>query len=171
MRRPRGNSPKLRKPASVEHLARGVESNCELASVEEAWKAAVDRVAGQLVDQLLLPFAHVSLVPALRGDVVKSVEADTVGMVEGLTVCGVVEACDRALKDARVALAGLRVTPGLGGKAYFVVTGVQHDVEAGIEVAEHVLGSRLHRSEVVCRPTKDFMSHLLAPDEFRMRGT
>ena len=56
-------------------------------------------------------------------------------VVEGRTIASVLSACDRSLKDADVRLTGLRITPALGGRAFFVVQGVQSDVEAALEAA------------------------------------
>ena len=64
---------------------------------------------------------------------------DTLGVVEGTTVAHTLVAADRALKDASVRLAGIRVAVGLGGRAFFVVHGEQHDVEASVAAGSAVL--------------------------------
>src|SRR5690606_35350222 len=118
-----------------------------LADVEEAWAAALERAAGQVTDRVLLVHAHRALGPAIAGVRVVPADADCVGIVEGRTVSGTLEACDRALKEATVRLAGLRIAPGLGGRAYFVLTGAQHDVQAAVDRGRATLGDRLHRAE------------------------
>jgi microcompartment protein CcmL/EutN len=91
-------------------------------------------------------------------------------VIEGTTLAGTVLACDRAIKDATVALAGLRLTPGLGGRAWFVVTGHLHDVEASVAVARGKLGARLWRAEVIARPSPELLSVLLAPGTLSVEG-
>ena len=99
-------------------------------------------------------------------------DPDRVGVVEGWRGSSTLEACDRALKEAEVALAGLRVTPGLGGKAFFVVQGIQHDVEAALEVASGILHQRgaLVHTELIPRPHEDFLAHVLRPAPFSLEN-
>lgn len=140
----------------------------DLREVEESWDAALERAEGQVVDKVLLARVHEQIVPGLEGLRRVADDADCVGLVEGQTVARTVEACDRALKDADVLLAGLRVQPGLGGRAYFAVTGAQHDVEAAVDAARSVLGPRLHRTEVIPRPTRELLDALLSPGAFQV---
>ncbi|MCB9746455.1 MAG: BMC domain-containing protein [Alphaproteobacteria bacterium] len=143
-----------------------------VAEVEEALEAALEVAEDSRLDQLMLPRVHEAVVPALRG-AVQVEEPDTVGVVEARTVASALEACDRALKDADVTLAGLRLTPGLGGRAFFVVHGLQHDVEASLEAAGAVLARReaLHRMELIPRPHADFLAVLLRPAPFSVPPT
>ena len=75
---------------------------------------------------------------------------------------------DRSIKEADVALLGLRITPGLGGKGFYVVDGQQYDVEAAIEAGCAILSARgkLLRAERIARPHPDFLAHLLRPAPF-----
>lgn len=139
-----------------------------VAEVGEAWDAALDVAGPGTVDKVLLPFAHQALLAGLRGLEDHDGELDTVGVIEGSHVAGTLEACDRSLKEAQVRLAGLRVQGGLGGRAYYVVHGAQHDVEAAIEAGAAVLSARqgLHRTECIARPHEDMLSWLLRPAPF-----
>jgi microcompartment protein CcmL/EutN len=137
----------------------------ELGDVEEAMDAALRRAESSLVDRVLLARPDVRVLPAIEG--ARTIgEPDCVGVVEGRTVAGTIEACDRAIKDAAVGLAGLRIAPGMGGRAYFAVTGAHHDVEAAVEAGSRVLGGRLHRCEVIPRATAALVESLLAPGVF-----
>ncbi len=140
-----------------------------VGEVEEAFFAATEVGGERIIDRLLLQQAHDAIVPGLGGHI-DAEEPDTLGVVEGTTISSVLEACDRALKDADVRLAGLRVVTGLGGKAYFVVHGVQHDVEAALQVAGAVLEGRDTLLELQCipRPHEDFVDLLLRPPPFRL---
>lgn len=134
-----------------------------VAEVEEAFAAATEHCAESTVDRLLLPMAHPALLAGLRGAEDREGELDTVGVIEGSRIASTLHACDRSLKDAEVALAGVRVAGGLGGRAYYVVHGQQHDVEAAIEAGAAVLEGRkaLHRTECIPRPHGEMLAWLL----------
>lgn len=138
-----------------------------VAEVEAAWRVGVDIAADAVVDKVFLPGVHPRIWTALAGEVLRRA-VDTVGVVEGASVAGVIEAADRSLKDADVALLGLRIAPALGGKGYYVVDGQQFDVEAALEAGSTVLNGRgtLVRVERIARPHPDFLAHLLRPAPF-----
>ncbi len=140
-----------------------------VAEVEEALDAALAVGDDAVVDKLLLPYVHAAIVPGLRGEQVQ-VYPDTIGVVEGRTIASVLWACDRALKDADVKLTGLRITPALGGRAYFVVQGLQSDVEASLDAARAKLDASgtLHRIECIPRPHLEFLAVLLRPAPFHL---
>lgn len=143
-----------------------------VAEVGEAFEAGLEQAAEGLVGKMMLPFAHAGLLAGLRGQEVRVAadDYDTLGVIEGTGVSAVLEACDRALKEALVALTGIRVAGGLGGRAFFVVHGEQHDVEAAIEAGHRVLTEhdRLHRVECIARPHPDMVTWLLRPAPFRL---
>ena len=105
----------------------------------------------------------------LRG-VESATAPDTLGVVEGTDVAGTLLSADRALKDAQVTLMGIRVAVALGGRGYFLISGAQHDVEAGISTAREVLESQgsLHRTECIARPHSEMVSWLLRPAPFKV---
>lgn len=133
-----------------------------VAEVESSFAEGVALAGDVLIDRLLLPFAHPRLWACLAGQESLG-DADCVGVVEGTGVAAVLEAADRSAKDAEVHLAGLRVTPGLGGKAYYVVTGAQHAVEAGVEAGRAVLGpkGRLLDTQIIPRAHAEFLPWVL----------
>jgi microcompartment protein CcmL/EutN len=144
-----------------------------VAEVDESYTEAREVAEGQVLDQMFLPYAHPILLAGLRGqdDLRSADELDTLGVIEGGRVACTLEACDRALKDAGVALTGIRVAGGLGGRAYFLVHGAQHDVEAAIEVSTEVLeaAGHLHRVECIPRPHEEMVAWLLRPAPFSLR--
>lgn len=137
-----------------------------LAEVDEAWDAAIARAGSEIVDRARIPHVRPEVLRGLDGARSVAADADCVGIVEGQTVAGTIEACDRALKDAHVTLAGLRITIGLGGRAWFVVSGLQHDVEAATESASGTLGRRLARVEIIARPSVEVLAALRATGPF-----
>lgn len=145
-----------------------------VAEVEESYAEAVAWAESGLVDRLLLPMVHRAVLSGLRGhtDLRSAEEMDTLGVIEGSRVASTLEAADRSLKDADVNLAGLRVAGGLGGRAYYVVFGAQHDVEAALEAGQAVLEARsnLHRIERIARPHPELVAWLLRPPPFKVEG-
>jgi microcompartment protein CcmL/EutN len=141
-----------------------------VAEVDEAFTEGLAIGEGCVLSQMMLPLVHPSVLAGLRGaELREGPDAlDCLGVVEGAAVAPVLVACDRALKDADVRLVGLRVAGGLGGRAYFVLAGAQHDVEAALEAAEGALGPALHRLERIPRPHADMVPWLLRPAPFRV---
>ena len=143
-----------------------------VAAVDEAFEEAVSVAGSSCLDRLNLPLVHEDILPALAGEE-RVGDPDTVGIVEGRAVSATIVACDRALKEADVVLAGLRITPALGGKAYFVIEGAQYDVQEGLERAKSVLNEagQLMRVECIAAPHPDFVAHILTPAPFRLERT
>ena len=141
-----------------------------VAEVEESHAEALSVGDDEVLGAMLLPFAHPSLLAGLRGAVVRlsADELDSLGVIEGEAIAGTLHAADRALKNADVTLAGLLITGGLGGRAYFIVYGAQNDVEAAIEAAERVLGEAVHRTERIARPHPEMVAWLLRPAPFNL---
>ena len=123
--------------------------------------------ADDVLDEVLLTYVRPEVWAGLGGTVAPGA-LDTVGIIERTSVAGVIEAADRSLKEAEVALCGLRLTPALGGKAYYVIEGLQHDVEAGIAAGVAILGGRgrLVKAELIARPHPEFLSWVLTPAPF-----
>jgi len=141
-----------------------------VAEVEESHAEALHVGAAEVLGAMLLADAHPGLLRGLRGHAACSSadEMDCLGVIEGRSIAATLHAADRALKDAYVALAGLRITGGLGGRAYFVVYGAQHDVEASIEAAEGILGDACHSTERIARPHAEMVAWLLRPAPFHL---
>jgi len=141
-----------------------------VAEVQESYGAAREMGACSIQDEMLLPQVHPGLLDGLRGleDVRHADEMDTLGVVEGARVASTLRACDRSLKDASVRLSGIRVAGALGGKAYYLVFGPQHDVEVAVEIGKEQLGDQLHRTELIPRPHEEMVAWLLRRAPFRL---
>lgn len=131
--------------------------------VEETDRAlakALEIGADAVRERVFLPFAHPRVWACLSGQ--ESLQdVDCVGIVEGRAVAPTILAADAAVKEADVSLCALRLTPALGGKAYFVLNGAQHDVEAAVSSAVARLEGRLHRAELIPRAHPEFLAHAL----------
>lgn len=145
-----------------------------VAEVEEAFGEGAAVGGDHVLDRMLLPYAHPSLLEGLSGEEL-SWEADvldTLGVMEGERVAPTLHAADRALKEAAVALVGLRVAVGLGGRAWFVVCGAQHDVEASLDAGREILeaAQAAHASELIPRPHEEMVPWLLRRPPFSLGG-
>ena len=75
------------------------------------------------VDKLFLPQPHARLWPALAGEANRGGGVESLGVVETTTVAATVRAADAAAKSARVRVTEMQLARGIGGKAFFTVTG------------------------------------------------
>jgi microcompartment protein CcmL/EutN len=135
----------------------------EVDEVRQAFERGLEIGGPAVVDQLLLPNAHEQLMPAIEATAVVG-EVGAVGVVETLAVASAIIAADAACKKAAVRLIELRLARGIGGKAFFTLTGDQADVEAAIEAAEIIIGETsgmLLRTEVIPNPHPDMVRWML----------
>jgi len=126
-----------------------------VGDVEEAMEAAEESAGEAQLDQMFLPRAHDAVFSALSGGHERPA-IESLGIVETHTLAGAVLGLDRALKIADVQVVELRLSAGLAGKGYFVVTGSLHDVEAGVEAAIEAIGSEAVY-EIIASPHPDFV--------------
>ncbi len=83
-----------------------------LGDLEEAWDTALNRASGTILDKVLIPFAHPAVERGLKGHREVDNTVECVGICETNSISSALIACDRALKDANVSLAGFRFSPG-----------------------------------------------------------
>jgi len=134
----------------------------EVEMVREAHARGLEVAGPTMVDQLLLPNAHEQLIPAIEA-CVEVHEVLSAGVVETFAVASAILAADAACKRAAIQLIELRLARGLGGKAFFTLTGEQADVEAAVAAAEEVLGREsglLLRTEVIQNPHPEMVRWL-----------
>lgn len=135
----------------------------EVGDVEQSFAIGLEVAGATVVDQLLLPNADRQLVPAIEGTTAVE-RVDAAGVVETFAVASAIRGADAACKRAAVQLIELRLARGLGGKAFFSLTGEQADVEAAVAAAEEAIGRAsglLLRSEVIPRPHPEMVRWLL----------
>lgn len=127
--------------------------------VGEALKAGAEVAAETLIDHLFLPLPHADLTAVL--DSHRSPELRSLGILEAYSVAGILRGADAALKHAQVDSISLRLADGLGGKAVFVLTGEQHDVEEALMAGSAAIGAGLLAGcELIARPHPDFLAAL-----------
>ncbi|VYU75153.1 propanediol utilization microcompartment protein PduT [Metakosakonia massiliensis] len=125
----------------------------DVGAVQQAIATGDSQAGEMLVDSLVLPNIHASVLPAISG--LNPVETrQAVGIVETWSVAACVSAADKAVKAANVTLVRVHMAFGIGGKCYMVVTGDISDVENAVTVASESAGEKgllVYRS-VIPRP-------------------
>lgn len=134
----------------------------DVSSVESALARGVAVGGDVVVDTLFIPHVHPQVFPAiLAATQVSTLKA--LGVVETFTAASTVLAADAAAKAAGVTLIEIRLAKGLGGKAFFTMTGEVYEVEAAMEAALRVAkeGGNLVRSVVIPRPHPELSRKVL----------
>ena len=130
----------------------------EVADVEESLKIGL-KVGGDLViNDLFLPYVDRNVIPAITGtNEIK--KFGSLGIVETFSICSCVVAADIAAKATPVELIEVRLANGLGGKAYFVMTGELSDVQESTRAATEYVkkDGMLACSEVIADPHPDLL--------------
>jgi microcompartment protein CcmL/EutN len=131
----------------------------EVAEVDEAMQAGLERAEPFLIDRLFLPYAHECLLPLLKGKLSHD-PLDAMAIVETLTVASCLLAVDAAAKAAPVRPMEMHLANQLGGKGYFTFTGDQADVEAALEAAVTAAGQHGFSSAIIPLPHPDIHPHV-----------
>jgi len=124
----------------------------EVGPVRAAFRRGVEVAAETLLDSLMIPQLHESVIPALSGKA-KKPDHDALGVIETLTAAATIVAADHAAKAADVLVREIRLANGLGGKGFLYLSGAVGDVQAAVEAgrAEALKRGLLTRSVVVPR--------------------
>jgi microcompartment protein CcmL/EutN len=131
----------------------------EVAEVDEAMQAGLERAEPFLIDSLFLPYAHETLMPLLKGKLSHE-PLDAMAIVETLTVASCLLAVDAAAKAAPIRPIEMHLANQLGGKGYFTFTGDQADVEASLEAAVAIAGGQHFSSAIIPLPHPDIHPHV-----------
>lgn len=132
--------------------------------VHQSMTVGRELAAGALVDRLYLPKADPQLAPAMSGAVqVDTTSVRALGIIETFSVAAALLSADRAVKAAEVLIVQLRLARGLGGKAFYVLTGELHQLEAGVEAGRSIIhDGMLLTTEIIPRPHADLVAAILA---------
>ena len=139
-------------------------SGPSLALIEVASIARGHRVADAMVKRA--PVELLRCDPVSPGKLLVLVAGEAagigaLGVVETKTVAATILAADAAVKAARVRLIEMQLARGIGGKAFFTVTGPLAEVEASVEAALLVVtDARLQATEIIPAPHEDLAAKL-----------
>lgn len=135
----------------------------DVASVDEAYRAGLEVAAEAKVDALFLSLVHEQLPGAVRGEARAGARAgvEALGIVETTTVAATILAADAAAKAAVVRLIEMQLARGIGGKAYFVLTGALAEIEAAVEAGLGAVAAGLVcGTEIIAAPHDDLVARL-----------
>ncbi|MBU4484425.1 BMC domain-containing protein [bacterium] len=134
----------------------------EVADVEESMKAGIEAAGDLLINDLMLPRVHEDIIPSLTGTTNVG-KIGAIGIVETFSIASCVVAGDIAAKATSAKLVEMRLANGLGGKAYFVMTGELCDIQASIEAASEYVRADglLAGSEIIENPHPEVIDKLL----------
>ncbi len=130
-----------------------------VAEVEESLEEGIREAGDFLLGNVFLPQIHPQVPQAITGAFeAQAPDLEAIAILETFTVATTIVAADAACKAAPVRLVQMRLGQGLGGKAFFMMTGELHDLEAGVEAAEESIGMEsVMNREVIPRPHPDFI--------------
>lgn len=133
----------------------------DVASVDEAFRRGVEVAGDRLVDKLFLAQAHPQLGWAVRGEISARAGVESYAVVETLSVASAILAADAAAKAAAVRLVEMQLARGIGGKAFFALSGALAEIEAAVEAAIAVTDRALVLgTEIIAAPHDDFLAQL-----------
>ncbi len=131
----------------------------EVADVNESLQEGIKVAGDLLVNDLFLPHVHRDVIPAITGTN-HIEEYGSIGVIETFSITSCVVAADIAIKNAPIDLVEIRLANGLGGKAYFVMTGDLADVESSLEAAKKYVSEEglLTAAELIPAPHPDLIA-------------
>ncbi|MBU0519275.1 BMC domain-containing protein [bacterium] len=130
-----------------------------------AVRASVERgeEVGEIacVDSFVIPNVHESLFSAFASATPPQ-EVNALGILECFSVSSCVLAADRAVKTAQVTIMEIRMGIGIGGKAFFTMTGDVAAVRSALEAAALVASDKglLVRKVLIPQPREEVFNGL-----------
>lgn len=133
----------------------------DVGAVKASVEAGLEIGRESVVDQLVLPNLHPSIIPAITGTGEVKLQ-DSLGVLEFFAVASGLIAADKAAKAADVQLIEIRLGFAVGGKAFFTLTGDVSAVTAAIEAgADSALETGMLVNKVVIpRPHPALMNSI-----------
>jgi microcompartment protein CcmL/EutN len=129
-------------------------------SVRLALDAGLSCCGSDVIDHVWLPGVHAALLHSLETGAAALHAGDSVAIVETTTIAASVRAADAALKAVDIAVVRLQLAMGLGGKAYFVMTGALPDIEAAADAARMHSDGALVALEIIAQPHAEMRGFL-----------
>lgn len=136
----------------------------DVASVEASVRRGIEAAASGLVDSLVLPWIHETIVAALLpalglalGSDGEVGDGESLGFYDASTITAGIAAADRAVKEAGVQVILIRLDDAMGGRVSVHFAGDLHDVEVAMAVVKEKLetANRLIRHAIVANPHPD----------------
>lgn len=133
-----------------------------IGDVKSAVKAGELASGMNLIDSIIIPRVHESLMPAITGCTeIEGVQA--LGVIESFSIAQALYSADQAAKAANIDLVEIRLGVGIGGKAFVILTGSISQVEAAIKSGCQSRGedTLILQSAVIPSPDKALIKAVL----------
>jgi microcompartment protein CcmL/EutN len=130
----------------------------EVAEVEESLTEGL-RVGGDMIiNDLFIPNLSQQIIPAITGTNPVT-NFKSLSIIETFSIATCVTAADKASKMTPIELVEIRLANGIGGKAYFIMTGELYDIEASTEEAIRIIkeNDMLAAAEIIQNPHPDLI--------------
>jgi len=105
----------------------------DVEAVKSSLGSARENAPNFLVDELLIPNVHPSVLKALSGTVeLPAEQRNALGVIESFSVSSILEAADQAAKAADVVIFKIHAAMTIGGKGFLLLTGEVGAVRAAV---------------------------------------
>lgn len=113
----------------------------QVGPVEASMKAGLEAAGGSVINHLLIPRVHPSLIPAINATS-EITKAEALGVMEFFDMASAVIAADTAAKRSDISLIEVRLGMGIGGKSLVKLTGMVADVQVAVDAGLAEAGQR-----------------------------
>jgi len=135
-----------------------------VASVEESYRIVHSLSEDTLLKNTFIPGIHEDLQEFLVSGWPPEIQNvpspnDSIAILESNHLSAAILAADHALKVSPVQLCKLKLGQGIGGKAFFILSGLLEDIQSSIQAGESVLKSldSFVRADLIASPDRDSM--------------
>ena len=133
----------------------------KLADVQAAVDHVRERCNGDIIDSVKLGRVAESVVKAMLGAETGE-RRGAVGIIETYSAASAIMAADTAVKAANVSIIELRLSRGMGGKGYAMITGNVADVTAAVEAGSRYAAEQglLTGNTVIAAPHEELWQYM-----------
>ncbi|MFH1727240.1 MAG: BMC domain-containing protein [Pseudomonadota bacterium] len=126
------------------------------ASCEESLNRGIEATKYSYVDSILIPNIHTDVIKAIIGTS-EAEFLESLGIIETFSIASCIQCADLSVKAANVKLISMRLAMGIGGKAFYTITGDLNEIEAAMEAGIVYAKKQglLSGNEIITSPHED----------------
>ena len=110
----------------------------DVGAVRAAIAAGLEMGGGSVVNKLIIPRVHPTLIPAINAVLDPPAQVAALGVVEYFDIASAIVGADAAAKAAHITLIEARLGMGIGGKSFFKLCGEVADVRSAVAAATDI---------------------------------
>ncbi|MFC1558878.1 BMC domain-containing protein [candidate division KSB1 bacterium] len=134
----------------------------EEGSILESYEKAKETAGKWIIDDIFIPNLHRQVIPAIQS-LTWDGEYKSIGVIETSNAAASIISADHAAKNSEIQLLNIRLANGIGGKGYYVFSGLLEEVEAGIsagsEYPEQI--NALINKIIIPNPTREMCEFII----------